>query len=140
MVRNVSTIFFLLVVANAFGQSQKLKGRIIADSLDGFAINIVNFTKKIGTTNDANGYFEIPASIRDSIIFSSVQYEITSILISGNDLENENFQITLDPIINILDQVRVNNVNLSGDIHKDTKEIEVSPFIDNSVLGLPVKK
>ncbi|MDH7445044.1 hypothetical protein [Aquimarina sp. 2201CG14-23] len=139
MTRILLCVFFLVALNHTFGQSQKLRGFIVADSLEGFAINIVNYTKKLGTTNDARGFFEIPASVHDSIIFSSVQYEVISIIVSENDLNNENLQVRLYPIVQKLDQVRVSNISLSGNINNDTKDIEVTPFVSNRSLGLPFK-
>jgi len=139
MVRRLLIIFFPFVFVNTFSQSSSLKGRIVADSLSGFAINIVNYTKKIGTTNDAKGFFEIPAATNDSIIFSSVQYEVVSLKVSESDLEQENFQIKLDLVVRKLDRVNISNVNLSGNISKDTKDIKVKPFLTNKSLGLPFR-
>ncbi|GAA0731637.1 hypothetical protein GCM10009430_44030 [Aquimarina litoralis] len=132
-------LLFLLINSFSFGQNTRLKGTIVADSLQGFAINIVNYTKKIGTTNDQNGFFEIPASAQDSIIFSSVQYKVISVVISEDDLKNEAFKVILYPLVQKLDQVNVSNVKLSGDITKDTKEIQLKPHLDNRILGLPVR-
>lgn len=139
MTKILPIFIFLFVLVNSFGQSQRLKGIIVADSLEGFAINIVNYTKKIGTTNDDKGYFEIPASINDSIIFSSVQYEIVSLIVGDFDINNQDFRIKLTPVVRKLDQVNVSDVNLSGNIDKDTKDIEVKPFVNNKSLGLPFR-
>ncbi len=139
MTRFLSFLFLLFVIFKISGQSQSLKGSIVADSLEGFAINIVNYTKKLGTTNDANGYFEIPARVKDSIIFSSVQYEIISVIVSEEDLANENFVVTLHPVIRKLSEVQVSDIHLSGNINKDAKDIEVLPVVNNRTLGLPFK-
>ena len=139
MAKTFTIVYILLGITNLLSQSQELKGRIVADSLSGFAINIVNYTKKIGTTNDEYGYFEIPCSVNDSIIFSSVQYKVISIVISNDDLENENFKVYLEPIINKLKQVNVSNVNLSGNLNQDTQDIEINPHVNNRSLGLPFR-
>ncbi len=139
MAKTILTIFFIFFLNSVFGQQERLQGTIIADSLEGFAINIVNYTKKIGTTNDQNGFFEIPAAVNDSIIFSSVQYKVVSLIVSQEDLENRNFQIRLLPVIQKLDQVNVSNLRLSGNVNKDTKDIEVKPFVNNKSLGLPFR-
>lgn len=139
MVRRLLMLLFLFISMNTFSQSSSLKGKIVADSLSGFAINIVNYTKKIGTTNDGSGYFEIPAAVNDSIIFSSVQYKVVSVIVSEEDLKHQNFEIKLIPIVRTLDRVNVSNVNLSGDISKDAKDIEVKPFVNNKSLGLPFR-
>ena len=69
MLKKYFIVVFLLIQNLFFGQIEYLRGEILADSLQGYAINIVNFTQKLGTTNDESGYFTIPAAINDSIIF-----------------------------------------------------------------------
>lgn len=127
----------ILLSISVYGQSESLKGKIIADSLQGYAINIVNFTKEIGTTNDENGFFEIPANPGDSIVFSSVQYQIHSIIVHKDQLLENRTTIVLKPIVQQLDQVKVSNVELSGYLDADLKTLELSPFVDNQILGLP---
>ncbi|MGY3794973.1 hypothetical protein [Aquimarina sp. 433] len=140
MIKTLRVFLLFLFIKNfSFAQNTRLKGTIQADSLQGFAINIVNYTKKIGTTNDQNGFFEIPASAQDSIIFSSVQYKVISVVVSDNDLNNDAFKVTLYPVVQKLDQVNVSNVKLSGNIDKDTKDIEIKPFVNNRALGLPFR-
>lgn len=126
-----------MITFSTFGQSEKLKGVIKADSLIGYAINIVNYTKKIGTTNDDKGYFEILCSVGDSIIFSSVQYKVLALKVTQEHLQHQNLQIKLQSIVQQLDLVRVSNVELSGNLGKDTKSIETKPFVNNKTLGLP---
>lgn len=127
----------ILLSISVYGQSKNLKGRIIADSLQGYAINIVNFTKEIGTTNDENGFFEIPAKPGDSIVFSSVQYQIRSIIVRKDQFSENEVVIVLKPVIQQLDQVKVSNVELSGYLDADLKTLELNPFVDNQILGLP---
>ncbi len=128
---------YILLSISVYGQSKNLKGRIIADSLQGYAINIVNFTKEIGTTNDENGFFEIPAKPGDSIVFSSVQYKIRSIIVRKDQFLENGVTIVLKPVIQQLDQVKVSNVELSGYLDADLKTLELSPFVDNQILGHP---
>lgn len=104
---------------HTFGQSKLLRGKVVADSLFGYAINIVNYTQKRGTTNDEHGYFEISGDVNDSIVFSSVQYEVFSLVVSLDDVEKEFIQINLKPIIQQLEQVAINNISLSGNLNSD---------------------
>ncbi len=136
MARVLSFVFFGITLY-ACGQQEHLKGRIYADSLQGFAINIVNFTQKIGTTNDDQGFFEIPAREGDSIIFSSVQYQIRSIIVTGKQLQEESLTIALLPVLQQLEQVNVSNIQLSGNLDKDAAGIALLPYVDNQILGLP---
>ncbi|PKV49798.1 hypothetical protein ATE84_1836 [Aquimarina sp. MAR_2010_214] len=128
---------FLIISLQTFGQSETLQGKIMADSLQGYAINIVNFTKEIGTTNDEQGFFEIPASPGDSIVFSSVQYQIRSIIVKQDQIEDKKITIVLYPIVQQLEQVKISNIELSGNLDKDLGAVELQPFVDNRTLGLP---
>ncbi|WP_062053049.1 hypothetical protein [Aquimarina longa] len=128
---------FIIISLQVFSQSETFRGVIVADSLQGYAINIVNFTKEIGATNDEKGFFEIRASVGDSIVFSSVQYQIRSIVITQPHLDKDNISIALYPIIQQLPKVRVSNIELSGNIDKDLTIVELQPFVDNEILGLP---
>ena len=138
MLKKYFIVVFLLIQNLFFGQTEYLRGEILADSLQGYAINIVNFTQKLGTTNDESGYFTIPAAINDSIIFSSVQYEIKTIVINEEHL-NGIQKFYLYPIIEQLPEVNISNITLSGDIEKDSKNVEIKPFVNNQNLGLPYK-
>ncbi|WP_271784460.1 hypothetical protein [Aquimarina algiphila] len=130
--------FLLLTSIQIFGQSETLKGKIIADSIQGYAINIVNYTKAIGTTNDENGFFEMPASVGDSIVFSSVQYQTRSIVVTLEQLDKEQrISVVLYPVVQLLEQVKVSNIELSGYLDKDVGAVELQPFVDNQILGLP---
>ncbi len=135
--RKVVLVFLIITSFRTFGQTKTLRGRIIAKSLEGYAINIVNFTNKTGTTNDEYGVFEIPANIGDSITFSSVQYELLSIIITSKHLEEEKVEIVLKPKIQLLEQVQVSNIKLSGNLDNDVGKVELKPFVDNQILGLP---
>ncbi len=129
--------FFTLLFFQAFSQTETLRGRIIADSLQGYAINIVNYTLKIGTTNDEKGVFEISANVGDSIIFSSVQYKVLTMIVDQKDLNNDKFKIVLKSLVQKLEQVDISNVELSGNLDKDSRAIETQPYVDNKELGLP---
>ncbi|MBQ4822259.1 hypothetical protein [Aquimarina sp. MMG016] len=139
MTKIIVISFFILISFQGFGQSEMLEGKIIADSLEGYAINIVNFTKEVGTTNDEHGFFDIPARIGDSIVFSSVQYEPLSLLVTQDDLDKEKIEVILKPIVRKLEQVNVSNVELSGNLNKDATIVEIQPFVNNKSLGLPFR-
>ncbi len=132
-------LLFLFAITSfqTYGQTKTIRGEILADSLQGYAINIVNFTKEIGTTNDEKGFFEIPAAVGDSIVFSSVQYQIKSIIVTQEHFKKDKITIVLFPVIQQLEQVKISNVQLSGRLDKDARIVELQPFVDNQILGLP---
>ncbi|WP_161634424.1 peptidase associated/transthyretin-like domain-containing protein [Aquimarina pacifica] len=128
---------FLLSSFQIFAQSNAIKGKIIADSLKGYAINIINFTQEIGTTNDDHGFFEIPAVKGDSLVFSSVQYETKSVVVTQDIVSQDIITVILRSGVEQLDQVNMSNVKLSGNLKKDMSMVAITPFVDNQILGLP---
>ncbi|SHJ58260.1 hypothetical protein [Aquimarina spongiae] len=131
------TFFILLMMSVSFGNAQMLKGRVVADSIQGYAINIVNYSNLKGTTNDENGSFSIPANVGDSVVFSSVQYKVVTLKVSEEDLDNENLEIVLSAKVQLLDRVKVSNIELSGYLNDDVGKVELLPYVDNKILGLP---
>ena len=118
--------FFLFCSVQMFAQeSTALKGKILADSLDGSPINIVNLTREIGTINNLKGEFEIEVAQGDTLIFSSVQYEPREILITEEVLKTAFLTVILLEKINELEEVSISNTSLSGNLERDISEVEI---------------
>ncbi|MGB7841627.1 MAG: hypothetical protein WBL21_02470 [Salinimicrobium sp.] len=135
-----NTIFLwvlLLLSSSVFAQEEiLLKGKIEADSLMESSISIVNLTQKTGTTNAINGSFEISVKEEDILLFSSVQYETPQIKITPKIMEEGFLKIRLDLQINQLSEVRISNINLSGNLSKDLEDIVV---FDQAAIGFPIR-
>ena len=125
-------LFFLAFSFSCLSQEKKqLRGRIIAGSLDGSSINIVNLTGKIGTTNNSEGKFEIAVAEGDSLFFSSVQYEPLEILVTEEVIEKAFLEVYLTAKVNELAEVTISNTGLSGNLGQDLaniKTVEQSEF------------
>lgn len=111
-----------------------LKGKIVADSLDGSSINIINLTRETGTVNSPSGDFEIRVHRNDTLLFSSVQYEIVKKTVSEEIFEKGFMEIGLKQHINQLDEVEISNIGLSGNLSNDLSKIKV---FDHSTVGIP---
>ncbi|HET8886167.1 MAG TPA: hypothetical protein VFM70_07455 [Salinimicrobium sp.] len=99
------------------------------------SIHIVNLTQGTGTVNNSNGEFEIPVAINDSILFSSVQFEILKIMITADHIKNRFLEVNLVPIT--LDAVKISDKKLSGNLERDIAGIKV---VDPTEFGLPWPK
>ncbi|WP_378181362.1 hypothetical protein [Aquimarina sp. SS2-1] len=122
--QKITYFSLLLITFSSFSQKTSwLKGRIIVDTLALEAINIVNLTQEIGTINDLSGYFQIKANPGDEIVFSSVQFQLKKYVVKEEDLQSDNFQVFLEAAINELEEVRISQYSLSGDVQKDIQEI-----------------
>lgn len=119
--------------AISFSQSKVIEGKIVADSLDGSLINIINISSGRGTTSDKSGSFMISASVMDTILFSSVQYKKKEVVVTSSTYEQAFFTVHLQAAINQLDEVKL--PNLSGNLAADIKSM---PINDKYALNAPM--
>ena len=135
MKRSFLLVFLLLSMTITAQEITILKGQILADSLEGSSINIVNLTKETGTTNSSRGQFEIEVEEGDTLLFSSVQYELQEIFISDRILEKDYLEVSLVPMMNELEEVNISNISLSGNLSDDLANIET---FDQASVGFPL--
>jgi len=124
MQKSLCIILFLWSLI-AFSQSDEiLRGKILVDTFQSQSINIINITKGIGTINDRVGFFQIKADVGDKIVFSSVQHQQKTYIVTKKDLKQANLSIGLDIKVNELDAVTISQYDLSGKPNEDVKKIE----------------
>lgn len=125
-----SVILFGLLCFCSFPQvlaqeSIKLQGKITNDSLEGSFINIVNKTTRTGTINSTSGAFEIVVREKDTLQFSSIQFENLEIVINPMILEAGYLEVELIPGMNELDEVKISNITLTGNLTSDISEMNI---------------
>ncbi|UAB84556.1 hypothetical protein INR75_00495 [Zunongwangia sp. SCSIO 43204] len=135
MRNQVLLVFVLAMPAIGFSQSKVIEGKIVADSLDGSLINIVNTSLGRGTTSDKFGYFTISASVNDIILFSSIQYKKKEILIDSSVYKKGFLIVELQLNVNQLDEVIL--PSLSGNLALDIKSFPVN---DKYALNAPMSR
>ncbi len=130
-------LFLIIFLLSFSGQSQeiRLKGKIVTEDLQTSSINIINLTKELGTTNNSEGEFEIPAALNDTLYFSSVQYEPREIVVTEEVLKMPFLTVMLVDKINELDEVSISDIKLSGNIATDIANI---PTLTQADLGFPM--
>lgn len=128
--------YFLFLSITGIAQEIKLlKGQILADSLEGSSINIVNLSKEIGTTNNSQGKFEIEVEVGNTLLFSSVQYEVREFVISQEVFEKGILEVELFYVMNELEEVKISNISLTGNLSGDLSNIET---FDQASVGFPI--
>jgi len=75
------------------------------------------------TITDEYGNFEISVNVNDVIAFSGIQYELKTILITEEDIENSFLEVLLIEKVNELDEVFI-GYQLTGDLSIDAKHIK----------------
>lgn len=119
--------FVVAAVFPAFSQEGTiLKGKIKAEALEGGNIHIINITQKTGTVNTVSGDFQILVKENDTLLFSSIQFEKMEIPVSKEVMENRFLIVELTEDVNVLSEVNVSNIKLTGSLGFDSGEMEVA--------------
>lgn len=143
MDRKLIFVSFFLLLGGCFCSHAQtrvtFKGHIVADSIETREVNVVNLTQKNGVVA-SKGDFELSVEVGDELFFSSLQYEPYQLTVTQELLERESLQIYLFPLVNELETVKISDLNLTGDLGKDIKYVEVNPYFDPAKKGLPVNK
>jgi hypothetical protein len=138
MIKNKIVLFCLLLsIVNVGAQeffSKEVKGQVSSADGDVEATHVLNISTDKASITDAEGYFKIAASLYDTIIFSSVQYEKKVIIVTSEILKSKSLFITLEEEVNELDEIVMRPYNLSGDLSRD---MHSRSLVTAGTLGLP---
>ncbi len=116
----------LLTISPLIAQENiQLSGSVSAPYLEGASIHIINSTQKTGTVNSDSGSYQILVRENDELLFSSVQYKNVTILINSEIIEEGFLNIMLEEDLNVLAEVNISNINLTGNIATDISKMEV---------------
>jgi len=137
---NFFCVLTFLVMNTLCGQSlfnSKLEGRISSTTKDVEGVHVRNISQKKAVITDAKGFFSITAKVNDTIVFSAIQFKKKEIVLSNEMLDATSLIVHMEEAMNKLDEVVVTPYNLSGELGKDLKTLEIDPVVSASTLGLP---
>ncbi len=112
-----------------------MQGKILTPEEEISAINIINLTSERGTTNNKSGGFEIEVAVNDTLLFSSVQYELREIVVTKEVLKKAFLTVLLVEKIDELNEVSISDIDLSGNLATDIENI---PTLTQADLGFPM--
>ncbi|MCM4155883.1 hypothetical protein DHD80_07680 [Gramella sp. AN32] len=115
-------------------ERQIITGKIIVDSISREGIHVINLTSEIGTTTDKNGNFKIPVNLKDTLYFSSLQFENRNYVLQTEDLRRLYIEVRLEKKFNELEEVNIDNIKLSGYLDNDLSKIK---FFDREKHHIP---
>ena len=133
-------IFFLLFLPKIYSQDlfqKKLEGRVYSKDGDVAATHVLNTTTQKATITDLQGFFSIPVSLNDTLVFSAVQYKKKEITVTLNVLDSKLLLVPLEEGVTELEEVVVMPYNLSGAMDRDLNRLTIEPVVTASTLGLP---
>ncbi len=116
----------LLTISPLIAQENtQLSGSVSAPNLDGASVHIINSTQKTGTVNSDSGFYKILVRENDELLFSSVQYKNVTVLITSEIIKKGILDVLLEEDLNVLDEVNISNINLTGNINTDIAQIPI---------------
>lgn len=131
-------LFFLFLITSSL-IAQKLPrevlyGQLITDSTGVDNVLVTNKTAKLAVYSRKDGTFQIHVRVKDTLVFSSLNYPPQSLILNEADLKLNVLKIKIESRPNQLDEVVINPNALSGNLEKDNENIkitQVKPKIDN---------
>lgn len=136
-------VFFLLlffVAASAQdGFSTKVTGTVVNDNtlLPLANVNIINLNKVKGTITNERGYFELAVEANDTLHVTLIGFKSIKVRVTNDWIKNKTTKIQLTEKAIALEEVVVNQYNLTGYLEVDTKLIPVRENFRYSISGLP---
>lgn len=84
-----------------------LKGKVTATVSNLEGIYVINLNSEKSTTTERSGYFNIPVTVGDSLMLSSIQFKGIKVVITELDLKKELFFVKMHPLMTQLEEVTV---------------------------------
>jgi hypothetical protein len=105
----ISFLLFSMISLAQTNPEKILNGKVIADYGDLNGIYVINLNpeasgQKVSIT-EKGGFFNFPASVGDTLMFSSINYKGLKIKLKEEDLQKSLFFVKLHPIMNQLKEV-----------------------------------
>ncbi|MDW5290440.1 hypothetical protein [Formosa sp. PL04] len=124
----------VLLYAKVNAQTVTIKGEVTgADDIEN--IHVINKTSKTFTITNNVGQFEISAKLKDTLVFSSIQYTGLEVIIDATVIINKTITVNLEEYVNTLDEVIVGKV-LTGNLMLDIGSNEITPDINFYDVGI----
>ena len=141
MWRNSRVFFLIFLTCSALsGQSYlntQIEGQVRFEERGVPDVHIMNVTAGKTTISDEDGRFSIAVSLGDTLYFSAVQYQRKRLEVIMPVIESRFIYVNLEEFVNELDEVVVRPYNLSGDLGRDMKGMDIGQVVSASTLGLP---
>ncbi|MBE14999.1 MAG: carboxypeptidase-like regulatory domain-containing protein [Dokdonia sp.] len=115
-----------------------INGTVLSASTDKVLqnVNIVNLNNVKGATTDDNGYFEIKAAVDDTLYFSYLGYKSLQVRVSADWVKYGDVKIKMTEIGIALEEVVVQEIQLTGYLEIDAKKIPIYNNSRYSISGL----
>ncbi len=137
---------YLIIIALVFSHSLlwsqeyfygAIKGKVLHSNRSVPDVHVMNITAQRATITNALGNFSISAQIGDSLVFSAVQLERKTLVVTAALMESKSLVVYMDEQVNLLDEVVLRPFDLSGDLAIDLQNTPKEKVYVTATLGLP---
>ncbi|MCE2611468.1 carboxypeptidase-like regulatory domain-containing protein [Flavobacteriaceae bacterium D16] len=133
-------LFFFFCSLSLWSQdffSGPINGKVVQGTRGIPDVHVMNISASTATITNALGSFSITASIGDSLVFSAIQLESKTIVVSTEIMESQSLVVYMEDRVNLLDEVILRPYNLSGELARDMQNAPKEKVYVASTLGLP---
>ncbi|MCF1191166.1 carboxypeptidase-like regulatory domain-containing protein [Mangrovimonas sp. AS39] len=100
-------------------------------------VNIVNINQVKGTATNGEGKFEIQAKANDTLYFSYLGFKSIKVRVTNDWLKYGESTIEMTELAFALEEVVINQFNLTGVLEVDIKQVPINNNYRYSISGLP---
>ncbi len=139
-IKQLAILSFLFCASAVWSQdyfSGPITGKVVQGTRGISDVHVMNISSNKATITNALGNFSITVKVGDSVVFSAIQLERKTIVISSEIMESQSLVVYMEDRVNLLDEVILRPYNLSGDLSRDMQNSEKEKVYVASTLGLP---
>lgn len=143
------TLFFIIISSfYAVAQEEDKTATVVAkNTVEGViidsqtrnpieSVNIVNLNQVIGTSTNSKGEFKLKAKANDTLHLTYVGYKSIKVRVTNDWLKFGSSDIILTELALALEEVVVNELQLTGYLELDIKQVQVNTNYRYSISGL----
>ncbi len=138
--KQLLALFLILASALAFAQEdiQLVKAKVLDDADDTAmqGVHVINLTQVVGTITDADGNFEIPAKVQDTLYFSFIGFKAIKVRVTNDLIKFTGTKIRLTELAYALEEVVLQPYQLTGYLDIDSKNVPINTSYRYRIAGL----
>ncbi|WP_299127032.1 carboxypeptidase-like regulatory domain-containing protein [uncultured Winogradskyella sp.] len=134
----LSTVIGFGQDSTAVDSPKTVKGTITSSTTEAplSEVNIVNINQVVGTATDDNGAFEIKAKANDTLHLSYLGYKSIKVRVTNDWLKFGNTEIVMTELALALEEVTVRQLQLTGYLEVDMKQVPIQSNNQYRISGL----
>lgn len=129
MKTNKTLLLFLILLSQLLFSQQVprelLSGKIMNDSIGLENIKVLNLNINKFAISDQQGYFNLYARPKDTLVFSSFSSVSKKIILTEADFNVQIFKVKLESFSTTLDEIIISPNALTGNLNTDQKNIKI---------------